>query len=107
MRCRNVFSLGLQETWRVGKEEFTGNNSTFLGSGPNAQHGRGSCGVGIRLSPVATTAWKASGPGSLHNDFGPRVIGVRMLVIDPTTGKHLGLCMISAYAPSSGASPND
>jgi hypothetical protein len=30
-----------------------------------------------------------------------------MLVIDPTTGKRLGLFMISAYAPSSDASAND
>ena len=80
------FSLGLQETWRVGKEEFTENNNIFLGSRHGAQHGHGLCGVCIRLSPIATAAWKASGPDSLHNDFGPRVIVVRMLVINPTTG---------------------
>ncbi len=72
MRCRNGFSLDLQETWRVGKEEFTKNNFNFLGSGLDTQHGRGSCGVGILLSPAATATWKASGPCCLHDDFGPR-----------------------------------
>ena len=48
MRCRNGFSLDLQETRRVDEEEFPENNYAFLGSGSDAQHGRGSCGVGIR-----------------------------------------------------------
>ena len=104
MRRRNGFSLGLQETWRIGKEEITEDNYTFLGSGPDTQHGRGSCGVGILLSPSATIAWKAAGPDNLHNDLGSRVMAIRMRVIDPTTGKHLGIYMISAYAPASDAS---
>jgi len=107
LRCRNGFSLGLQETWRIGKEVFTIDNYTFFGSGPDVQQGRGSCGVGILLSPTATAAWKASGPNSLHNDLGPRVIALRMLVLDSTTGKHLGIFMISAYAPTSDASETD
>jgi hypothetical protein len=79
MRRRNDFSLGLQKTWRVGKEEITEDNYTFLGYyGPNTQHGRGSCGVGIFLSPSATIAWKAAGPDNLHNDLGSRVIAIRM-----------------------------
>ena len=107
MRCRKGFSLGLQETLRVGKEEFTENKYTFLGSGHDAQHGRGSCGVGILLSPAATTTWKASGPSSLHNDFVPRVVVARMPVLDHTTGTPIGILMIYAYLPSSDASEHD
>ena len=91
MRRRNGFSLGLQETWRIGKEEITEDNYTFLGSGPDTQHGRGSCGVGILLSPSATIAWRAAGPDNLHNDLGSRVMAIRMRVIDPTTG-NIRLC---------------
>jgi hypothetical protein len=97
----------LQETRRVGKNEFIEDGYTFLGSEPDAQHGRGSCGVGILLSSTATESWKASDLGSLHIDFGPRGIAVWMLVLDPTPGKHLCIFMISAYAPSSDASNND
>jgi len=97
----------LKETWRIGKEVLTIDNYTFFGSGPDVQHGRGSCGVGILLSPTATVACKASGPNNLHNDLGPRVIALRMLVLDPTTGKHIGTFMISTYAPTFDASETD
>ena len=105
MRCRNGFALGLQETWRIGNEIIIEENFTFLGSGPDSQNGRGSCGVGILLSPSATNAWKAaSSSTNLHNDLGPRVIAARLLVTDPTSGKHLGIFIISAYAPTADAS---
>ena len=94
MRCRNGFALGLQEIWRTGTEEITEDNYTFFGSGPSSQSGRGSCGVGILLSPLATNAWKAARSTNLHNDLGSRVIAVRMIVTDPTSGKHLGIFLI-------------
>ena len=108
MRCRSGFSLGVQETWRSGIDEFTEDGYTFLGVGPDSQTGRGSCGVGILLSPAATVAWRASsGVRNLHNDLGPRIIAVRMLVADPSNGKPMGIFQISAYAPTSDASDDD
>ena len=107
LRCRSGFSLGLQETWRCGKENFEEDGFTFLGSGPDTQQGRGSCGVGLLLSPAATTAWRAAGPDNLHNDLGPRVIAARMLVNDPASGDDLGIFQISAYAPTSDSSDDD
>ncbi len=87
MRCRNGFALGLQETWRIGNEVITKENFTFLGSGPDSQTCRGSCCVGILLSPSTTNAWKdARSSTTLHNDLGPRVIVARLLVTDPTSG---------------------
>jgi len=77
---------------------------SFLDYGPNSQHGRGSCSVGILLSPTATIAWKTVGPDNLHNDLGSRVINVRMCVVDLMSGKHLGIYMISACAPTYGTS---
>ena len=100
MRCRiNSFSLGLQETWRVGKEEITEDDYTFLDFVPNSQHGRGSCGVGILFCPTATIAWKAVGPDTLHNDLESRVIVVRLRVVNPATDQHLIIYMMSAYPP--------
>ena len=108
MRCRSGFSLGVQETWRSGIDEFTEAGYTFLGVGPDSQTGRGSCGVGILLSPAATVAWRASSwVRNLHNDLGPRIIAVRMLVTDPSNGKPMGIFQISAYAPTSDASDDD
>ena len=106
-RCRSGFSLALQETWRCGKENFEEDGFTFLGSGPDTQQGRGSCGVGVLLSLAATAAWRAAGPKNLFNDFGPRVIAARMLVKDPASGKDLGIFQISAYAPTSDSTDDD
>ncbi len=36
MRRRNGVSLGLQETWRAGKEEITEDNYTIFCFGPNS-----------------------------------------------------------------------
>ena len=75
--------MGLQETWRTGVEEITEDGYTFLGAAPDEQDSRrGVCGVGLLLSPLATSAWKAAGPDNLHNDLGPRIIAVRMVVED-------------------------
>ena len=52
----------------------------------------------------ATIAWKAARFANLYNDLGPWAIAVvRMIVTDPTSGKHLGIVMISAHAPTSDA----
>jgi hypothetical protein len=82
-RCISGFSLGLQETWRYGKEIFEEDGCTFLGSGPDIQRGRGSCGVGLFLSHAATLAWQVASPDNLYNDFGSRDISAKMLVTYP------------------------
>jgi hypothetical protein len=103
MQCRNGFALGLQETWRIGTEEITEENYTFEGSGPSSESSRGSCDVGILLSPPATIARKSARSANLHNDLGPRVVAFRMIVTDPTSGKNFGFFFIFAYAPTSDA----
>ena len=108
LRCRFGFSLGPQETWRCGKENFEEDGFTFLGYGPDTQQGRGSCGVGLLIvSPAATTAWRDAGPDNLYNDLGPRVIAARMLVNDLASGDDLGIFQISAYDPTSDSSDDD
>ena len=103
LRARSGFSLGLQETWRTGVEEITEDGYTFLGAAPDEQDSRrGVCGVGLLLSPLATSAWKAAGPDNLHNDLGPRIIAVRMMVEDANK-QQLGIFQVAAYAPTSTA----
>ena len=48
------------------------------------------------------TVRTCTGPGS--TDIGSRVMVDSLRVIDPTTGKQLGIYMIYAYEPSSNAS---
>jgi hypothetical protein len=85
-RCRSGFSLGLQNTWRCGKENFEEDGFTFLESGHDIQQGRESCGVGLIFSHVATVAWRAATPNNFYNYFGPRVIAARMLINDADLG---------------------
>ena len=98
LRCRKGFAMALQETWREGKENFSEDGFVFLGSGPRKQVGRGSCGVGILLSPTAVVAWQAAN-SVLHNDLGDRVIATRLIVEDESR-QQLGIHLIAAYAPT-------
>ena len=61
---------------------------------------RGSQGVGILLSPVATTAWTEAGTQVLT--FGPRIMSTRLRVKDER-GRPLVLYVVSAYAPLASA----
>ena len=79
LRCRKGFAMALQETWREGKENFSEDGFVFLGSGPRKQVGRGSCGVGILLSPTAVVTWQAAN-SVLHKNLGDRVIATRLIV---------------------------
>ena len=104
--CRHTFAAFLQETWRMGDEEFEEDGYTFLGSAPASQGRRGSKGVAIILSRAATAAWRAA--GAMVWRHGPRVIATRALVTDPRQrGKQLGLLMGSLYAPTSNASTTE
>ena len=51
--------------------------------------------------PEATTAWKAAG-SELHNDFGARMIAIRLLVKD-NMDNDVFVFLVSAYAPISTA----
>jgi len=72
--------------------------------GPQQQHGRGSNGVSITLSSLATAAWERAGR-ELHDDCGDRLIGVRLEVRGGRRGKayqqKMGIFLVSSYAPTS------
>ena len=85
--CHFGISLGLQETWRYGNENVEEGGFSFLGFGPDTQQGRGSGGVGVLFSHVATLAWRVTAPNNLlYNDFGSRAMAVRMLNKDQDLG---------------------
>ena len=65
---RNSFAAAVQETWRKGSEALQLKNSTMVLHGPSQQSGRGSRGVGIVLSSVATDAWVAGGSKVYSDD---------------------------------------
>ena len=70
---------------------------TFLRHGlKNKVCNRGSQGVGILLSPVATAAWTEA--GTQLNAYGPRIVSTRLRVKDDR-GRPLVLYVASAYAP--------
>ena len=97
---KDAFAVCAQETWRCGKEISSENGWTFLGVGPDEQHGRGSRGVRILLSPAGTAAWKhAESNVWCESD---RVIATRLMVLDAfDRRKRLGVFIISGYAPTS------
>ena len=99
-RIRSCFSLGLQETWRCGKEIFEEDGFTFLGSGPETQKSLGSCGVGLLHSHAATLAWRAAALGNQYNSVGPRVIAARMRISDVDLDSALRIFQVFAYAPT-------
>ena len=102
LRQRGAFAAFLQETWRTGTEVHSEEGWTFIGSAPPSQHGRGSKGAGIALSPLATAALDET-----HNDLGPRVVAARLLGKEPNrrggVETAVGIFLISAYAPVSTA----
>ena len=104
-RKKDVFVASLQETWMDGEAVMEGMADypgwTFLHHGlKNKVCKRGSQGVGILLSPVATAAWTEA--GTQVNTFGPRVVSTRLRVKDDY-GRPLMLYVVSAYAPLASA----
>ena len=55
---------------------------------------RGEQGVGIALSPRAVSAWEEGGK-ILHDDFGGRMIAIR-LVVNDAKKRSVGLFLVSA-----------
>lgn len=100
LKKRRVFAACLQETWRTGccTLEHEQCRLVLAGLDPRAvKSRRGEQGVGIALSEKAVAAWKAAG-SQVHNDFGARVIAVRLLVKD-NRNREVGVFLVSAYAP--------
>ena len=97
LRRRGAFAACLQETWRQGTEELQEDGWLFVGTAPPSQHGRGSQGVAIMLSPPAAAALDTA-----HTDLGARVVAVRLL-----DARDRGILLISGYAPVSTAPDED
>ena len=99
-RKRNLLAACIQETWRHGTNTLENEDCLIHLSGlPEDQmrSNRGEEGVGIVLSRKGIEAWKKAG-SVLHNDFGGRIIAVRLLLQDEKGG-DVGLFLVSAYAP--------
>ena len=99
VNTRNILAACVQETWRCGFEIIEHDNCRLItvGLDDNDQSRRGSQGVGIVLSAKGTEAWKAAG-SVVHQDFGARVLSVRMLLRD-IQKRDVGVYLVSAYAP--------
>ena len=96
---RRAFATFLQETWRIGDEEFMQGSQLFVGCGPCVQVGRGSQGVGIMLGRSATAGWKLG--GSIVHRISPRVLALPISANDTLSRAKLGIYLITAYAPTS------
>ena len=100
-----VLATCVQETWRTGTEVLQNNGCMIMLAGQDSRlqvGNRGAQGVGIALNPCGVEAWKAGGC-VLHNDFGPRMIAIRLLLRD-SHKNNVGVFLVSAYAPVSSES---
>ena len=98
MRKKNIFAFAIQETWRLGQDEFVKDGFRILTNNRSAGRKRG--GVAIVLSPAAVAAWKLG--GSVVNCFGDRVISIKLRLADAFR-KPIDVIFASAYAPVSNA----
>ena len=97
-----ILAACVQETWRSDNKSLQNGQCLLLAAGldANAQAGkRGSQGVGIVLNASGVDAWRAGGY-ELHNDFGARIIAVRLLLRD-IYKRDVAVFLVSAYAPVS------
>ena len=99
LQQRRAFLACVQETWRCGLDDGVYANWTFLGIGPEQQRGRGSQGVGVFLSPLASAALRL-GNSEVHR-VSPRVMAVRLQVRDVHSRRQLGAFVLNSYAPVS------
>ena len=103
-RKRGLFTACVQGTWRTGKDTLeNGGYSLFLSGLMEMKSNRAEQGVGIALSERGLEAWKEAG-SVLHNDFGGRIIAIRLQLRD-TTGKLVCIFLISAYYPVGSSDP--
>ena len=100
LKKRNAFAACIQETWRTGRVTLEHKQCRLILAGLEAKdvkRRRGEQGVGIVLGVKATAAWKAAG-SLVYNDFGARIVAVRLMLKDDRD-RDVGLFLISAYAP--------
>ena len=97
MQANHVEAYCMQETWLGGSEVKTNKGYTIvLVNDPDAKRR----GVGIILSKPATKAWDAAGRRQCTPST--RVLAIRLEYTD-AKGKTVGVCLVSAYRPTSGA----
>ena len=97
MQASHVEAYCMQETWLGGSEVKTNKGYTIvLVNDPDAKRR----GVGIVLSKGATKAWDAAGRKQCTPST--RVLAIRLEYTD-AKGKTVGVCLVSAYRPTSGA----
>ena len=103
-RNRGLLAACVQETWRTGKDTLeNGGCLLFLSGLMEMKSNRGEQGVGIALSERGVAAWKEAG-SVLHNDFGGRIIAIRLQLRD-TSGKLVCIFLVSAYCPVGSSDP--
>ena len=95
-KSRGLLAACVQETWRTGTDTLeNGGCLLFLSGLKEMKSNRGEQGVGIALSEHGVAAWKEAG-SVLHNDFGGRIIAIRLQLRD-ARGKPVCIFLVSAY----------
>ena len=103
-KSRGLLAACVQETWRTGKDTLeNGVCLLFLSGLKEMKSNRGEQGVGIALSEHGVAAWKEAG-SVLHNDFGGRIIAIRLQLRD-ARGKPVCIFLVSAYCPIGSSDP--
>ena len=103
-KSRGLLAACVQETWRTGKDTLeNGGCLLFLSGLKEMKSNRGEQGVGIALSEHGVAAWKEAG-SVLHNDFGGRIIAIRLQLRD-ARGKSVCIFLVSAYCPIGSSDP--
>ena len=104
-RSRGLLAACVQETWRTGKDTLENDGCLLFLAGLKAMKGRrGEQGVGIALSQRGVASWKKAG-SVLHDDFGGRIIAVRLKLRD-ASGKWVCIFLVSAYCPVGSSDPD-
>ena len=103
-KSRGLLAACVQETWRTGTDTLeNGGCLLFLSGLKEMKSNRGEQGVGIALNENGVAAWKEAG-SVLHNDFGGRIIAIRLQLRD-ARGKLVCIFLVSAYCPIGSSDP--
>ena len=103
-KSRGLLAACVQETWRTGTDTLeNGGCLLFLSGLKEMKSNCGEQGVGIALGEHGVAAWKEAG-SVLHNDFGGRIIAIRLQLRD-ARGKLVCIFLVSAYCPIGSSDP--